>query len=78
MKGAVPNHPGLTFRRGTDGRAGAAELGRRHLARTLVREYPSDAHSMIGMYVTSSSSGLYSNVFYGAPRTFSIAIGTNF
>ena len=37
-----------------------------------------DANNMTGMYVTSPSSGLYTNVFYGAPRTFGIAIGTNF
>jgi hypothetical protein len=37
-----------------------------------------NANNMTGMYVTSPSSGLYTNVFYGDPRTFGIALGTNF
>lgn len=37
-----------------------------------------DSNNMTGMYLTSPSSGLYTNVFYGNPRTYGIAIGTNF
>ena len=35
-------------------------------------------NNMTGMYLTSPSSGLYTNAFYGDPRTYGIAIGTNF
>ena len=37
-----------------------------------------NSNNMTGQYLTSPSSGLYTNVFYGDPRTYGIAVGTNF
>lgn len=34
--------------------------------------------NMTGMYVTNSASALYTNVFYGDPRTYGIAVGARF
>ena len=37
-----------------------------------------DASTVTGMYVPSPSPGLLSDMFYGAPRSFGSAVGTNF
>ena len=31
-----------------------------------------------GMYLTSSTSGLYTNAFFGDPRTYGIRVGARF
>jgi outer membrane receptor protein involved in Fe transport len=36
-----------------------------------------DSHNVTGMYVTDPSSGLFSNLFVGAPRTYGITVGAH-
>ena len=45
--------------------------------RAFVKNVLND-NNMTGMYLTSPSSGLYTNAFYGDPRTYGLAIGANF
>ncbi len=37
-----------------------------------------DNTNMTGMYLTSSTSGLYTNAFYGDPRTYGFRVGAHF
>lgn len=37
-----------------------------------------DNDNLTGMYLTSPTSGLYTNGFYGNPRTYGVALGVNF
>ena len=37
-----------------------------------------DQNNITGMYLTSPTSGLFTNVFYGDPRTYGIAVGARF
>jgi outer membrane receptor protein involved in Fe transport len=37
-----------------------------------------DNNYLTGEYLTAASSGLYTNGFYGDPRTFGVTFGLNF
>ena len=37
-----------------------------------------DSNNLTGMYLTSPTSGLYTNAFYGDPRTYGVGVGVHF